>query len=444
LVRNWEDVDSISLTTDTWTSNANKIYITVTEHHIDKTWNMNSNVLVTREMPERHTADNLADKLKSIVSEFHLCGKITDVVHDNARNMVSAGNKCPDWDDAGCFAHTLQLCIKPALELPSVSKLISRARKLVGHFKHSTTVTAEMRKRQKLFELPQHELIQDVVIRWNSTQLMMERLCEQRSVISDSMLDPSLTKKEDMYMLLKENEWETMAEISKVLQQLTKVTTYMNTESNVSTSVVYPIVCGLIRKHLSVNADDIPVVIRIKTVIADDLHKRFKPGEVATAATVPVLSSCLDPRYKHLNIWSSEQRQLAIETLESTLEGLPLTMLKRRFRENESSPKKAKVQRVLDFLLEDDSEDNAESEITAFMRERVDPDTDYLAWWKDNSDKYSRLSVLARRYLGVPSTSVPSERIFSAAGWIVTKLRNRLSSSCIDQIIFLNKNSVPQ
>jgi hypothetical protein len=55
---------------------------------------------------------------------------------------------------------------------------------------------------------------------------MMERLCEQRHVVSDIMLDPSLTKKDDMYMLLKENEWETMAEISKVLQQLTKVTTY--------------------------------------------------------------------------------------------------------------------------------------------------------------------------------------------------------------------------
>ena len=46
-------------------------------------------------------------------------------------------------------------------------------------------------------------------------------------------------------------------------------------------------------------------------------------------------------------------------------------MLKRRSRENESSPKKAKVQRVLDFLLDDDSEDNVESEITVFMRERT-------------------------------------------------------------------------
>jgi hypothetical protein len=245
--------------------------------------------------------------------------------------------------------------------------------------------------------------------------------------------------------LLQEHQTNShRAEISKVLRQLTKVTTYMSTESNVSTSVVYPIVCGLIRKHLSANTDDIPVVIRIKTVIADDLHKRFKPAEVATAATVHVLSSCLDPRYKNLNFLSNEQQKLAIETLESTLEELPLTMLKRRSRENESSPKKAKVQRVLDFLLDYDSEDNAESEITTFMRERADPDTDSLAWWKDNSDTYSRFSVLARRYLAVPSTSVPSERIFSAAGLIVTKLRNRLSSSGIDQVIFLSKNSVPQ
>jgi hypothetical protein len=58
-------------------------------------------------------------------------------------------------------------------------------------------------------------------------------------------------------------------------------------------------------------------------------------------------------------------------------------MLKRRSRENESSPKKAKVQRVLDFLLDDNPEDNAQSEITAFMRERADPDTDSLVWWKD-------------------------------------------------------------
>jgi hypothetical protein len=65
---------------------------------------------------------------------------------------------------------------------------------------------------------------------------------------------------------------------------------------------------------------------------------------------------------------------------------------------------------------------------TLTLWKKFDPDTDSLAWWKDNSDKYSTLSVLARRYLAVPATSVPSERIFSAAGLIVTKLRHCLAS----------------
>ena len=89
---------------------------------------------------------------------------------------------------------------------------------------------------------------------------------------------------------------------------------------------------------------------------------------------------------------------------------------------------------MLDFLLDDNSEDNAESEITAFMRERADSNTDSLAWWKDNSDKYSRLSVLVCRYL-----AVPSERIFSAAGLIVTKLRNRCHRLASTKLFSLTK-----
>jgi hypothetical protein len=62
-----------------------------------------------------------------------------------------------------------------------------------------------------------------------------------------------------------------------------------------------------------------------------------------------------------------------------------------------------------------------------------------LEWWADRETKYPRLSVIV---LAVPATFVPSERIFSSAGLIVTKLRNRLSSEVVDQIIFLNKNKI--
>jgi hypothetical protein len=46
---------------------------------------------------------NAANKLKSAVAEFNLDGKVSTVVHDNARNMSSVGKKCPEWDDLNCF-----------------------------------------------------------------------------------------------------------------------------------------------------------------------------------------------------------------------------------------------------------------------------------------------------------------------------------------------------
>ena len=160
--------------------------------------------------------------------------------------MENGLSMCEDWDDLSCFCHTLQLCIKPSLELPSVSKLVSKCRKLVGHFKHSTTITAEMGKRQKMLNVPEHQLIQDVPTRWNSTQLMLQRLFEQRRVINDLMLDTSFTKKNDASLLLSNQEWETVNDLSTTLEPLTAVTTYMSKEKSVSCSVVYPVVCGLL------------------------------------------------------------------------------------------------------------------------------------------------------------------------------------------------------
>ena len=45
--------------------------------------------------------------------------------------------------------------------------------------------------------------------------------------------------------------------------------------------------------------------------------------------------------------------------------------------------------------------------------ERSNEDTDPLEWWKINENQYPRLSKMARDFLAIPSTSVPSEQCFS-------------------------------
>eukprot|EP00063_Salmo_salar_P021871 XP_013996706.1 PREDICTED: zinc finger BED domain-containing protein DAYSLEEPER-like [Salmo salar] len=63
-------------------------------------------------------------------------------------------------------------------------------------------------------------------------------------------------------------------------------------------------------------------------------------------------------------------------------------------------------------------------------------DGDPLAWWKSNECKYPHIAMMARRYLAVPGTSVPSERVFSMAGDIVTVKRSTLSPDNVDIRIF--------
>lgn len=63
-----------------------------------------------------------------------------------------------------------------------------------------------------------------------------------------------------------------------------------------------------------------------------------------------------------------------------------------------------------------------------------------LLWWKRNATRYSFLSKLARKYLCVTATSVPSERVFSVSGNVLTKERYFLSDEHVEQLVFLIKN----
>ena len=61
-----------------------------------------------------------------------------------------------------------------------------------------------------------------------------------------------------------------------------------------------------------------------------------------------------------------------------------------------------------------------------------------LRWWANNGTTFSSLCHFVKKYMSIPATSVPSERIFSKAGEIILLKRNRLKSKNVDMIMFLN------
>ena len=77
--------------------------------------------------------------------------------------MVLAVDLVGEWDDSGCFGHTLQLAVNAGLNLNPLSHLLAAARKLVGHFKQCRSFG--FLEQQKAMHVPDHRLIQHVSTR---------------------------------------------------------------------------------------------------------------------------------------------------------------------------------------------------------------------------------------------------------------------------------------
>jgi hypothetical protein len=84
---------------------------------------------------------------------------------------------------------------------------------------------------------------------------------------------------------------------------------------------------------------------------------------------------------------------------------------------------------------------SAAKELENFVSEPVHL-ADVLQWWKQKESRFPSLAILAKWYLCIPATEVPSERAFSAAGMTVNKLRASLDSESVDKILFIHKNFV--
>jgi len=54
----------------------------------------------------------------------------------------------------------------------------------------------------------------------------------------------------------------------------------------------------------------------------------------------------------------------------------------------------------------------------------VPPKTDLLQWWKENKFRFPKVAIVARKWLCVPGTSTPSERVFSDCGIALSAKRS--------------------
>lgn len=136
----------VSITCDTWTSKANDSYTAVSAHGITNDWELKDYIVAVANIEERHTSKFLADQLVEILKPFEVKDPIT--VTDNGANIKSAIGR-NQWPRFACIAHNINLAVRAGLQDENnsdVKDLLDKTKKVVQHFKHSTSATAELRK----------------------------------------------------------------------------------------------------------------------------------------------------------------------------------------------------------------------------------------------------------------------------------------------------------
>ncbi|XP_041706895.2 E3 SUMO-protein ligase ZBED1-like isoform X1 [Coregonus clupeaformis] len=451
--------ERVAITTDGWTSCSNQGYVTITSHHIDPEWKMKTFVLLTRVLNEAHTGKNIGALLREACMEWKIYDKNPAIVTDNARNMIVASAEAQFSPHITCFAHTLNLASQKGLGVDRASRLLGKVRKIVGYFHRSPIACHALQEKQTLMDLPKHKLIQDIITRWNSSFEMLERFLEQQPAIMATLMSKDLRKGVTDVGTLSESDIANMDDIVQLMGPVKMATTMMCEEDQPTLSVIAPLQAKLL-KHLQPCEDDSTQVAEIKRVMASDLSTRYRGTQDALN-----IASALDPRFKELPYLEKEDREQVYTKLvfeaevshqmqamgnQEEDEGSSSTKLSGFNEEttapNESPPCKKKA---LDALFGDSftqrerksTSKTARAEVLRYRAKDALPLTENaMKWWRSQEKELPVLSTLAKRYLCIPGTSVPAERIFSTAGDIVNAQRSVLRPDHVDELIFLKKN----
>lgn len=261
-----------------------------------------------------------------------------------------------------------------------------------------------------------------------------------------------------------------MDDMLPVLQPLQVVTSLLCSETTPSSSMVYPLIQKLITSSLAHNANDSSIIHNFKADVRRALTQRFELDDAVTPTHPFVVATVLDPAVKGMENFTDHFRQAAyahvrqLTTMQlrtaqqPTMSGAgapqpqtdqPAAAVNSAAPSSSTStaPPSAKKPKLdtrtetLKFLgVGEVAREPAVSEFDRYLSTPVNKDVDVLAWWSDNKELFPAVATVASNYLSLPATSVMSERQFSAAGRLVTKLRTCLDPDRVDTLIFLYKN----
>ena len=115
---------------------------------------------------------------------------------------------------------------------------------------------------------------------------------------------------------------------------------------------------------------------------------------------------------------------------------------------NSKDKDKSKFSKLLGDVFETDTVpprlalvEKVRREISLYKAEYVaNLDSNPLKWWNNRKHTYPLITKLVKKMFSIVATSVPSERLFSCAGNVISERRSCLLPENADKLIFLHEN----
>ena len=455
-----EQAPSVCLTMDLWSNRQMKGFLGMTAHFIQN-WTLQSVMLACKRFKGRHTAENIRHEYEETVSAFEISHKITAIVTDNASNMIKAFDfSLPGYEDdntsaeddsddenadiesvdttntnefeclphhTACYAHTLQLVVKDGLKDANshLKTIITKASTLVRFVRHSIHATEILEEEKRLQNAN--------ATRWNSQLIMI------RSILN--IPEEKLNKLDTVHLTTYERK--LLQELCTVLKPFEHATQLVQHEKSVTASMTIPVTRGLQHQLQQISAVyNMKMVTTLKTSIDRRLSHYGQDDVFITAAV-------LDPRFKLR--WCTPQEQSIVKSTFLSSAAAHQTISSSQVNLCSPPPaKKAKTDESEDFfgfmtttvMPSTSKSTDSSTEVNRYLSQPcLAMETDPLQFWMSQQQNSPVLSAMACKFLTIPASSAPVERLFSIGGKIFRPERCRLADKTFERLMNIKCNS---
>jgi hypothetical protein len=359
------------------------------------------------------------------------------VVTDSGCNIKSAVyNYFGKEKHLPCFAHTLKLVVQNALDdAKNIANIITKVKNLVTFFKQSVSASDELHK------ICKYKLKQSVPTRWNSVFYMLDRF----KSCSDSIAS-TIVKFPNGPPMLSGSELFSVNNMISLLKPFEAATKELCGQNYITGGKIIHLMYCLLKKIevVEVGSD---LSSELKNNLLQNLKSRFGRVEFLEILSIATI---LDPRFKTLHCNDAIACSKAINTIKNKIVDLRIDC-------NESSSNTGNSSNDEDTdnlwsihkelvnkktLNKTSIRNNMPTDLRHYLNQPTLPlGENVLKFWDTHGPIYPYLKKIVNPYLSMVATSVPSERLFSKAGQVMTDSRNRLTGEHLNKLLFLGSLS---